>query len=182
MRILHNRPNLLPLRRGPRARHNQHLRTDTLPITQPPNRPSPLIETPARTKAVLHIDLEVLQHELVDLAHQRHPAHVLQLPLELVVQVGAPAVEVAGRVPLEPGVLARDEQRHAPLDVDRAVVEGEAQLADVRVLRRGEPLARVGQLGVAAHQMERVVREIVVQRFLAELLADEEELGLGACG
>jgi hypothetical protein len=73
------------------------------------------------------------------------------------VQVRAPAVEVGNRVPLKPVVFARDEQRHTSLDVDRSVVEGEAQLADVRVLRREEPLARVWQLGVVAHEMESVV-------------------------
>jgi len=62
------------------------------------------------------------------------------------------------------------------------VVEGEAQLADLRVLRREEPLARVGQLAVGAHEVEGVVREVVVHCFLADLLADEEKLGLGAGG
>lgn len=117
----------------------------------------------------------------MDLADQRHPAHVLQLPLELLVQVGAPAVEVRGRVSREPVVFARDEQRHAPLDVGRAVVEGEAQAADVRVLRREEPLARVGQLGVGAHEVEGVVREVVVHCFLTQLFANQEDLGLRAC-
>lgn len=61
------------------------------------------------------------------------------------------------------------------------MVEGEAQLADVRVLRREEPLARVWQLGVVAHEVEGVVREVVVHCFLAKLFADEEELCLSAC-
>ena len=156
VRVLHNRPDLLPLHWGSRTRHNKHLWTN-LPITQPTNRPGLLVETATRTEAVLHIDLEVLEHQLMDLDDQRHPAHVLQLPFEFCVQVRAPAVEVGGRVPLEPVVFARDEQRHASLNVDRSVIEGEAQLADVCILRREEPLARVWQLGVVAHEVESVV-------------------------
>ena len=123
----------------------------------------------------------MLEHQLVDLADKRHPAHVLQLPFEFLVQVCSPAVEVSSRVSLEPVIFVRDEQRHASLDVDRSVVEGEAQLTDVRVLRREEPLARVWQLGVVTHEVEGVVREVVVHRFLAQLFADEEELCLSAC-
>ena len=82
---------------------------------------------------------------------------------------------------LEPVVFAQDEQRHASLDVDRSVVEGEAQLAYMRVLWWEEPLARVWQLGIIAHEVESVVREVVVHCFLAHLLADEEELCLRAC-
>ena len=181
IRILHNRLDLLPLPCIPRARHNKHLRTDAVPITQPTDRPGQLTDTATRTEAVLHIHFEVLEHQLVDLANQRHPTHVLQLPFELFVHVCPPAVEVGGRVSLEPVFFARDEQCHASLDVDRSVIEGEAQLADVGVLRREEPLARVWQAGVVAHEVKGVVREVVVHRFLAHLLADEEELCLRGC-
>jgi hypothetical protein len=149
IRVLHNRPDLLPLPWVPRTRHDKYLWTN-LPITQPTNCPGPLVEATTRTEAVLHIDFEMLEHQLVDLDDQRHP-------FEFCVQVRAPAVEVGGRVPLEPVVFARDEQRHASLNVDRSVVEGEAQLADMRVLRREEPLARVWQLRFVAHEMKSVV-------------------------
>ena len=96
-------------------------------------------------------------------------------------QVRSPAIRILVRVALEPGFFAGDEQRHAALDVDGAVVEGDAEPADVRVARREEPLARVWQLGVVTHEVEGVVREVVVHCFLAQLFADEEELCLSAC-
>ena len=114
----------------------------------------------------------------MDLADKRHPAHMLQLPFELLVKVCAPAVKVGSRVSLEPVIFVRDEQRHASLDVDRSVVEGEAQLADVRVLWREEPLAQVRQGAVGAHDVEGVFGEVVVHCFVMQLFADEEELGL----
>jgi hypothetical protein len=134
----------------------------TLPVSQPTNRPSQLARAPARAKAVLHVDFQVSQSELVDLADQRHPAHVLQLPLELPVQVGAPVVQVAMRVVFEPFRSASDEEGHAALDVERAVVERDAQAADVRVARREEPLAQVREVVVGAHDVESVFGEVVV--------------------
>lgn len=112
----------------------------------------------------------------MDLADQRHPARVLQIPLELFVQVSPPPVVVFVGVVLEPVVFAGDEQRHAPLDVDGAVVEGDAETADVRITRREEPLAQVRQGAVGAHDVEGVFREVVVHCFVAELLADQEQL------
>lgn len=103
---------------------------------------------------------------------------MLQLPLELAVQVRSPAVVIFVRVALEPAVFAGDEQRHAALDVDGAVVEGDAEPADVRITRREEPLAQVRQGAVRAHDVESVFREVVVHCFVMKLLADEEELGL----
>lgn len=99
---------------------------------------------------------------------------MLQFPLELVVQVCSPAVVIFVRVELEPGVFAGDEQRHPSLDVDGAVVEGDAEPADVRVTRRVEPLAQVRQGVVGTHDVEGVFREVVVHRFVTELLADQE--------
>lgn len=103
---------------------------------------------------------------------------MLQLPLELAVQVRAPPVIVFVRMALEPAVFARDEQRHAALDVDGAVVEGDAEAADVRITRREEPLAQVRQGAVGAHDVEGVFGEVVVHCFVMQLFADEEELGL----
>jgi hypothetical protein len=108
----------------------------------------------------------------MDLADQRHPARVLQIPLELVVQVSPPPVVVFVRVVLEPVVFAGDEQRHAALDVHGAVVEGDAEPADVRITRRVESLAQVWQSIVEAHDVEGVFREVVVHCFVAELFAD----------
>jgi len=110
----------------------------------------------------------------MNLADQRHPARMLQIPLELVVQVCSPAVIVFVRVALEPAIFAGYEQRHAALDVDGAVVEGDAEAADVRITRREEPLAQVRQSAVDAHDLEGVFREVVVHRFVVELLADQE--------
>lgn len=116
----------------------------------------------------------------MDLAHQRHPARVLQLPLELAVQVRAPPIVVLVRVAFEPAVLAGDKQCHATLDVDGAVVERDAEAADVRITRREEPLAQVWEGAVRAHDVKGVFGEVVVHCFVAELLADEEQLGLAA--
>jgi hypothetical protein len=108
----------------------------------------------------------------MDLADQRHPARVLQIPLELIVQVCSPAVIVFVRVALEPAVFTRDEECHAALDVDGAVIESDAEAPDVRVTRREEPLAQVRQGGVGAHDVESVFSEVVLHGFVAELLAD----------
>lgn len=108
----------------------------------------------------------------MDLTDQRHPARVLQFPLELVVQVCSPAIVILVRVHLEPSVFAGDEQRHASLHVDGAVIEGDAEPADVRITRRKEPLAQVRQRAVRAHDVEGVFREVVVHRFVAKLFAD----------
>lgn len=97
---------------------------------------------------------------------------MLQIPLELVVQVCSPAVVVFVRVALEPAVFAGDEECHAALDVDGAVVKGDAEAADVRITRREEPLAQIREGAVGAHDVESVFREVVVHRFVAELLAD----------
>jgi len=180
-RILHNPFNLLSLISTSCARHHKHVRRLFLPIAQPANRPRKLAQAPARTVAILHIDLEVSQNQLVDLANQRHPARVLQFPLELAVQVCSPAICILVRVALEPGVFAGYEQCHATLNVDGAVVEGDAESANVRVTRREEPLAQVRQRAVGAHDVESVLCEVVVHRLVAELLADQEQLRLGVC-
>ena len=114
----------------------------------------------------------------MDLIDQRHPARVLQFPLELVVQVCFPSIIALVRVELEPGVFAGDEQRHASLHVDGAVIEGDAEPADVRITRREEPLAQVRQRAVGTHDVKGVFREVVVHRFVAELFADQEQLRL----
>lgn len=112
----------------------------------------------------------------MDLIDERHPAQVVQVPLELVVQVCAPLVQVVLRVSLKPLVFAGDEERHAALDVGGAVVEGDAQAPDVGVARRAEPLAQVWEGAVAAHHVEGVLSEVVVHCFVAELLGDQKEL------
>jgi hypothetical protein len=80
------------------------------------------------------------------------------------------------RVALEPGIFARDEECHAALDVDGAVVESYAETADVRITRREKPLAQVREGAVGAHHVESVFGEVVVHGFVAELLADCEQL------
>jgi hypothetical protein len=104
---------------------------------------------------------------------------VLQLPLELLVQVGAPVVQIAVWVVLDPFRSACDEESHAALDVERAVVQRNAQVANVRVTRREEPLAQVREVVVGAHDVESVFREVVVHCFVVQLLADQEQLGFG---
>jgi hypothetical protein len=83
------------------------------------------------------------------------------------------------RVVFEPFGSAGDEQCHAALDVERPVVERNAQAADVRVARREEPLAQVRQVVVGAHDVESVFGKVVVHCFVVELLADYEQLGFG---
>ena len=115
----------------------------------------------------------------MDLANQRHPARVLQLPLELGVQVCSPLVQIVARVSLEPAVFARDEQCHASLDFNCSVVERDAEPADVRITRREESLAQVRQGAVGSHDVESVLCEVVVHRFVAKLPRDQEQLGFG---
>lgn len=115
----------------------------------------------------------------MDLANEWHPAHVLQFPLELSVQVCSPVVQIAVRVVVEPAFPARDEESHASLDVERTVVEGYAQPADVGVSRREEPLAQIRQGAVGAHEVEGVSSEVVVHCFVVELFAYQEQLRLG---
>lgn len=178
--VLYNRPNLLSLFRRACTNNNKDLRRFARPVAQPPHRPTQLTLASARAVAVLHVDFEVVQHELVNLIDERHPAQVVEVPLELVVQVFAPLVEVVLRVSLKPLVFAGDEERHAALDVGGAVVEGDAQTPDVGVARRAEPLAQVWEGAVAAHHVEGVLGEVVVHCFVAELLGDQEELCFGA--
>lgn len=179
-RVLHNRPNLLSFLRRACTNNNKNLWRFARPVAQPPHRPTQLTLAPARAVAVLHVDFEVVQHELVDLIDERHPAQVVQVPLELVVQVFAPLVEVVLRVPLQPLVFAGDEERHAAPDVGGAVVERDAQAPDVGVARRAEPLAQVWEGAVAAHHVEGVLCEVVVHGLVAELLGDQKELYFGA--
>lgn len=80
----------------------------------------------------------------------------------------------------DPLLPARDELRHAALQVAGAVVERDAEAADVLVARREEPLAQEGEAAVQAHDVEGVVGEVVLHCVVAELLVDDEELRLRA--
>ena len=103
---------------------------------------------------------------------------MLQLPLELGVQVSSPLIQIFLGVTLEPVVFASDEQCHASLYVNCSVVEGDAEPADVRITRRKESLAQVRQGTVGAHDVESVLREVVVHCFVAKLPGDQKQLGL----
>lgn len=115
----------------------------------------------------------------MDLANQRHPACVLQFPLELGVKVCSPFVKIVARVSLEPAVFAGDEQCHASLDVNCSVVERDAESADVPITRREESLAQVRQGAVGTHDVESVLCEVVMHGFVAKLPGDQEQLGFG---
>lgn len=102
-RSFHKPLNLLPLILIPRANDDQHLRRRSIPFAQLPDRPPDMTGAKTRTLGILHIHLQRPQHQLVDLAHQRHLAQVQQLPLQLVVDVCPPlGVSVRGRVGLLP--------------------------------------------------------------------------------
>jgi hypothetical protein len=103
---------------------------------------------------------------------------VLQFPLKLGVQVCSPSVQIFIGVTLEPAILAGDAQRHATLNIDCSVVEGNAEPANVRITRREESLAQVRQGTVGTHDVESVLCEIVVDCFVAKLSGYQEQLGL----
>lgn len=103
----------------------------------------------------------------MDLADQRHPAGVLQVPFKLSVDMRSPRSQVSVRIVFEPLVFAGNEEGHATLAIECPMVESDAQTTDVCVPRWEEPLAQIWKGAVGAHEVEGVFGEVVVDPFIA---------------